>query len=1091
MVVIAGLIAAESTQARRQVLDRVVVRGDRGSWGWDFLWDFGIYYAHGIREPDYYLDFPDLGEYDPDYQQPAWIDFDSKAPDPDDCGDIAATAGRNILIGNPVVVATGNKVEYELEFQLAGEMGLGLMRVYNHHWPGTGIFGRQWVSSFDYFLTFGPNGNTPSACFPMAGGNCSFSDNHEVIFAWRPSGGILKFEKNAATGNFTEASSSFPATLTRLPDGSFRLESLGGVEEYHADGRAKRLSDPRSIAWNYSYNGNRLARVTHTSGQYVEFVWSGNRLQMVRDPAGNTYQYGYTGSATAAPRLVSATTPGQPARTTTYHYESNNYWALTGKSINGVRHSRFSYHANGLVASTEHNGMQKHRFVYSNPHPDQFHIEHTNPLGKRSTWVYTNGKLTSFHGHASPHCAATTSAIDYDANGYPSSALDSNGNRTTYQYNAQGQLLEKIEGHGTAVARKTTYQWDNKNRLISVTLSGAPAGTPWRRNHYSYTVDGRIARIERTNLSGNGLAGNSHVTLFSYSQHANGMLASITMDGPLAGNADRVISLYDSHGNLLSVENSLGHKTTYSAHNALGLPGRMTTPNGGKIDYIYDAQGRLIQTKTYLDGGTQTIQYHYDNQGRLSATTTPDNLTTQYTYGSADRSLLTHIRRPSAALSGFASKAEEIHLQYAASGDLVRFNKNRITEEPGLGPCIPPPGEINCVINPDDPLPPFIEQALPEFSSRWQLDELGRIRAMPGNNGQNFQTKYDANGNIHQTIDSAGQITQYTYDALNRLVSVTNPQNGITRFEYNLADQLTQVTDPRGNITTYTYDGLGQIWAQSSPDTGQTQFQYNAAGQLIQMTRQSGILTQYAYDALGRLTHKTAGGHTHHFTYDTCPNGKGLLCQITDPSGTMSFAYSPEGLLTHKTQALTGSGINFGQHYTYDNMGRLAGIHYPGNIAVAYGYTDGKITTMTVKIGNAQPRHVLSNIQYQAFGPALDWQYGNGLTRNAQLDLDGRLTQLNTRNGSTGVQTLAYQYNSNNLITRITHSQQPGATQHYSYDTLGRLTHVSAGIGNQSFAWDAVGNRISHTNNTGPASLGYANNSNHLQWLSRPLYPER
>ncbi|PJK10574.1 hypothetical protein CO610_01605 [Lysobacteraceae bacterium NML95-0200] len=44
---------------------------------------------------------------------------------------------------------------------------------------------------------------------------------------------------------------------------------------------------------------------------------------------------------------------------------------------------------------------------------------------------------------------------------------------------------------------------------------------------------------------------------------------------------------------------------------------------------------------------------------------------------------------------------------------------------------------------------------------------------------------------------------------------------------------------------------------------------------------------------------------------------------------------------------------------------------------------------------------------------------------------------------------------------------------------------------NQSFAWDAVGNRISHTNNTGMSSLGYANNSNRLQWLSRPLYPQR
>ncbi|PJK04727.1 hypothetical protein CO610_11410 [Lysobacteraceae bacterium NML95-0200] len=101
------------------------------------------------------------------------------------------------------------------------------------------------------------------------------------------------------------------------------------------------------------------------------------------------------------------------------------------------------------------------------------------------------------------------------------------------------------------------------------------------------------------------------------------------------------------------------------------------------------------------------------------------------------------------------------------------------------------------------------------------------------------------------------------------------------------------------------------------------------------------------------------------------------------------------------------------------------------------------------------------------------------------------MIQPNTRNGNTSPQTLDYQYNSNNLITRITHSQQPDATQHYSYDTLGRLTHVNAGIGNQSFAWDAVGNRISHTNNTGPASLGYANNSNRLQWLSRPLYPQR
>ncbi|PJK07797.1 hypothetical protein CO608_09485 [Lysobacteraceae bacterium NML08-0793] len=776
-------------------------------------------------------------------------------------------------------------------------MGLGLMRVYNHHWSGTGIFGKKWVSSFDYFLTFGNNGNTQSTCFPMAGSNCSFSDNHQMIFAWRPSGGILKFEKDATTGNFIETSNSFPATLTRLADGSFKLESLGGVEEYHANGRIKRLSDSRGIAWNYSYNGNRLYRVTHTSGRYVEFIWSNNRLQTIRDAAGNTYQYGYTASGAAAPRLVSATTPGQPAVTTTYHYESNNYWALTGKSINGIRQSKFSYHANGLAASSERNGLQKHSFVYGTPHPGQFHVEHTNPLGKRSTWVYTDGKLTSFHGHASTHCAATISAIDYDANGYPRVELDNNGNRTTYQYNAQGQLLEKIEGQGTAAARKTTYEWDNhKNRLISMTVSGISASTQWLRIRYSYTADNRIARIERTNLSANGLTNNSHITNFSYSQHANGMLASTTIDGPLTGSADRVTSRYDTYGNLLSVENSLGHKTTYSGHNGLGLPSRVTTPNGGKVEYTYNARGQIIETKTHLNGRTQITQHRYDGQGRLSSTTAADNLTTQYLYGNADKRLLTHIIRPSTVLAGLASKAEEIQLQYAASGDLVRSDKNLIMDMPDPGPCIPPPGQINCVIEPDDPPPPLTEQAILQFSSQLKLDELGRIRAMPGNNGQNFQTKYDANGNISQTINSTGQVTHYAYDALNRLISVTNAQNGITRFEYNLADQITKITDPRGNITTYTYDGLGQLWAQSSPDTGNTTFQYNTAGQLTQVTRQSGIVTQYTYDTLGRLTSKTAGGQTHSFAYDTCSNGKGMLCQITDPSGTMGFAYSPEGV---------------------------------------------------------------------------------------------------------------------------------------------------------------------------------------------------
>ncbi|PJK07798.1 hypothetical protein CO608_09490 [Lysobacteraceae bacterium NML08-0793] len=115
LLAVIGLTIAESSQARKQVLDRVVVRGDRGSWGWDFLWEFGTYYAHGIHEPDYYF-FPDHAGYDPGYYPHTQVELDARVPDPDDCNNNPAAAGRNILIGNPVVAATGNKMEYEQDF---------------------------------------------------------------------------------------------------------------------------------------------------------------------------------------------------------------------------------------------------------------------------------------------------------------------------------------------------------------------------------------------------------------------------------------------------------------------------------------------------------------------------------------------------------------------------------------------------------------------------------------------------------------------------------------------------------------------------------------------------------------------------------------------------------------------------------------------------------------------------------------------------------------------------------------------------------------------------------------------------------------
>jgi YD repeat-containing protein len=171
-------------------------------------------------------------------------------------------------------------------------------------------------------------------------------------------------------------------------------------------------------------------------------------------------------------------------------------------------------------------------------------------------------------------------------------------------------------------------------------------------------------------------------------------------------------------------------------------------------------------------------------------------------------------------------------------------------------------------------------------------DELSRPRAERGNNGQNVRYTYDANDNIKTITDSLNRVTTLTYDALDRVITSVDPA-GTTRFAYDAGNRLTKVTDPNNNITTYVYDGFGQLWAQSSPDTGSTTFEYDAAGLLTKMTRNNGAITTYGHDSLGRVTSIAASGATHSFTYDTCSNGKGMLCEVVDPKGQIDYTYTP------------------------------------------------------------------------------------------------------------------------------------------------------------------------------------------------------
>lgn len=587
--------------------------------------------------------------------------------------------------GNPVVLYTGNKVEHELDFASASEMGLFLRRSYNHHWSATGLFGNHWLSNFDYSL--------------------AFSDGQNTAWNQRPDGRRIKFHLDPASGRWNEDKAQPVAYVVKNADGSFTLHNdQNGTERYNPDGYVTQLRNEQGVSWDFAYSGKYLQTVTHASGRQVKFSWSDGQVAQVTDPAGNTYQYAYTPNVFGAGRgrLASATLPGTPSTTISYHYEDARYpGGFTGKSFNGVRYSTFAYDGNKRTTLSEHaGGVERYTFSYvvestepvapppspvrpgglyvgeergwcetggngqlcyqpqslpggsvplamagnlttagaatmaaipdSRQRPVKIKTIETNPLGRTTTYAYEDGRQTSVTGAASARCAASYKERSYDANGYPDLVHDFADNLTDFDYSPQGYVLKQVEATGTPSQRVTTFEWDTaKNRRTKVTVAGDQEAS------YTYDPRGNVASVTVRNLSSKGVANQSRTTNYGYTYHSNGLKASIKIDGPLA--QDDVTSMFSAQGDLVSVTNALGHSTGFGGYDGLGQPARITQANGQVREYSYDARGRVTSQRDSFGSSWATTSFGYDGTGNLASITRPDGITERYQYDAARR----------------------------------------------------------------------------------------------------------------------------------------------------------------------------------------------------------------------------------------------------------------------------------------------------------------------------------------------------------------------------------------------------------------------------------------------------------------------
>ncbi len=397
-------------------------------------------------------------------------------------------------------------------------------------------------------------------------------------------------------------------------------------------------------------------------------------------------------------------------------------------------------------------------------------------------------------------------------------------------------------------------------------------------------------------------------------------------------------------------------------------------------------------------------------------------------------------------------------------------------------------------------------------------DELGRLIHVYGNAGQHIQYKYDANDNLTQIIDSSGRSMFFEFDELDRLYKTTDIESGVTRTTFNALDIAVSVTDPRSLVTQYAVDGFGQAWSVQSPDSGTTQFQYTSAGQVSQMTRNDSTVTSFGYDGLGRRISAIAGALQRTIAYDTCVNGKGMVCAVGNNATNVQIAYTPQAQVASLRELW--NGFDNTTAYSYDGVGRVTGIAYPSGVSVGYGYSYGRLLNVQSTVAGVTST-VANSIAYLPFGPITQFNYGNGLTRKISYDLDGRLTGISVGTPTTIVQSLTHGLNVDDEIYAITNGVNAAASQQFTFDGLRRLATVSFGttahvytrdlngnltqqvgpwnelvsvsptsnrvssMGIHTYTHDARGNRATYTTSGSTATYGY-DSFNRLVSYSRP-----
>ena len=580
-----------------------------------------------------------------------------------------------------------------------------------------------------------------------------------------------------------------------------------------------------------------MTQFTNPAGQIAMLSYDTyGRIDELTDFHGNLTVYEYSAGSAPPTRIIN---PDGTFKE--YNYLWNGQIAILEDEAGGMW-SR-TYDSDGrLVRETDALGN-----MTSYQYDGHLNISKTCTMGHVTSYGYDDvNRMISQTDHL-----GETTTFTYDANGNRLSVTDPAGNTTQFVYDALNRLVMKID----PLNMRTTYTYDPADNLVELVDRNS------RRLTFAYNALNQ--RVRETWLNGvstvnvidygHDAAGNQRYVadhfsslLFSYDV-VNNLLTADNTGTPGVPSVELTYS-YDSMGNRISVEDSLGVRADSAYDSRNRLVGRMWQGTGMadpvRVDFAYNALGNCNMVERFTDiSGLNRVgssAFNYDSLSRLTE--------------------LTHD-----AINGGISTVADYEYTYNVAGLLTSEIHHGQTFDYSYDASGQLTGSIRSLFG----------------NETFSYDANGNRNAMGYVVGANnrimsdsdYDYDYDAEGNmISKTETATGMVTTYAYDHRNRLTSIAA---GVTAanisYTYDGLDRRI-ITTVNGQTVYTVYDGEN-VWANFDAFANlETRYMFgDKLDALIARSRPTGETDWCLTDKLGTVRDLVDADGTllNHVDYDS------------------------------------------------------------------------------------------------------------------------------------------------------------------------------------------------------------------------------